>query len=191
MKNLLFLIIFFLSAISLNAQWDSRGVPDNLQDDVEVNAALLSDIDLILPERGTPSVPGAHPEFFSGEYDSNLYLTQAAHIDVTFVHEGAGYRNSFGYFTYTATPIPTTASEVTLMPIFANSSYAGSGGGLKTGNTVRSGPFAAGTYIGFWVKANAWSWQNQNIGNGYWTHFTLTDLNTESSAEKRQHVAMF
>ena len=179
-----------LAAVSAQAGWDSQGVPDNLIEDTEVSTALLRDIDRVLPERGQ-QVPDARPEFFSGDYSSNIYLSQKANVKVTFVHEGAGYRNSFGYFTYTADTVPTHASEVDLIPVFPNSSYAGSGGGLRTGNTVQIGPFDAGTYVGFWVKANAWNRWTQTVGSGYWTHFTLPHLNTEINEDKKQHVAMF
>lgn len=187
-----YLFIVALSLlIQVNAQWNSQGVPDNLIEDVNVTTALLRDIDRILPERGGTPVPTAHPEFFSGEFSSNIHLVQQAHVQVTFVHEGAGFKNSFGYFTWTAETVPQSAADVTLVPIFANTSYQGSGGGLQTGNTVQIGPFPPGTYVGFWVKANAWNSNTQTIGSGYWTHFTLPHLNTEVALNKRQHVAMF
>ena len=191
MKKLL--ILFFITPlIAVNAQWNSKGVPDNLDEtDTEVSAALLKDIDRVLAERSSTPIPQKHPEMFNGEYSSNIALAETASIKVTFVHEGAGFRNSFGYFTYTADNVPQKASDVNLIPIFPNASYEGSGGGLKTGNTVTIGPFPAGTIVGFWVKSNAWDSTTQTIGNGYWTLFSLNHLNPESTAEKRQHIAMF
>ncbi|MCH2208111.1 MAG: LruC domain-containing protein, partial [Lentisphaerales bacterium] len=184
------ILVTSLLAVTTHAGWNSKGVPDNLVEDTEVSTALLRDIDRVLPERGTP-VPVASPEFFSGEYSSNIYLSEEANVYVTFVHEGAGYRNSFGYFTYTADTVPATPEDVVLHSVFPNSSYKGSGGGLETGNTVRIGPFPAGTYVGFWVKANAWNRWTHTVGDGYWTHFTLPHLNTEQDETKKQHVAMF
>ena len=187
----LILFLSFISFLSLNAAWNSDGVPDVMEEDVIVSSALLRDIDRILPERATTGVPTAHPEFFSGDFSSNVYLSQEAHVFVTFVHEGAGFRNSFGYFTYTADSIPSNVSEVTMHDVFPNASFAGSGGGLQTGDTVKIGPFPAGTFVGFWVKANAWDWSTQTVGEGYWKHFTLPHLNTESDSTKRGHVAMY
>ena len=189
MRYLLILIMF--SVLPLNAQWNNQGVPDNLVENVEVSTSLLRDIGRILPERGLTPVPDAHPEFFSGEYSSNIQLLEEAHVDITFVHEGAGFKNSFGYFTYYAEDIPQSIDDIELIPVFPNASYAGSGGGLLTGNTVRIGPFPAGTVVGFWVKANAWDSTTQTIGNGIWTHLTLPHLNVENDETKKQHVAMF
>ena len=186
-------IISFLLVVSMavHAQWDNKGVPDNLVEDVEVSSSLLRDIGRILPERGLTPVPEAHPEFFSGEFSSNIHLSKEAHVYVTFVHEGAGFRNSFGYFTYYADDIPQSLDDIELLPVFPNASYQGSGGGLKTGNTVKVGPFPAGTVVGFWVKSNAWNSTTQTVGNGYWTHTTLPHLNVENDISKKGHVAMF
>ena len=95
----LILSIMLIGSLGLSASWNADGVPDVMEPDVVVSSALLSDIDRVLPNRATTGVPTAHPEFFSGDYSSNVYLNQEAHVFVTFVHEGAGYRNSFGYFT--------------------------------------------------------------------------------------------
>jgi LruC domain-containing protein len=187
----LILSIMLMGSLGLSASWNSDGVPDVMEPDVVVSNALLSDIDRVLPERGTTGVPTAHPEFFSGDYSSNVYLNQEANVFITFVHEGAGYRNSFGYFTYTADNIPSNASEVVMHDVFPNASRLGSGGGLETGDTVKIGPFPAGTFVGFWVKANAWDWSSQTVGEGRWKHFTLPHLNTETDSAKRGHVAMF
>ena len=78
------------------------------------------------------------------------------------------FKNSFGYFTYTADNIPQTKSEVNHIPVFPNASYTGGGGGLRTGNTVSIGTHPAGTHIGFWVRSNAWNGGTQTIGNGLW-----------------------
>ena len=178
-------------ALSVHAQWNDKGVPDNLVENVEVSTSLLRDISRILPERAVTPVPEAKPELFSGEYSSNIQLLKEANVYITFIHEGAGFRNSFGYFIYTPDNIPQNISEVELLPVFPNSSYQGSGGGLKTGNTVKIGPFPAGTVVGFWVKANAWNSTTKTVGSGYWTHTTLPSLNVENDENKKAHVAMF
>jgi LruC domain-containing protein len=87
-----------------------------------------------------------------GNYDLeryNVILNQAATIDVSFVYEGAGYRNSLGYFTFDPANPPTRASLMTngsankvLVDgiIFPNASLFNAGGsynGLYTGDTMK------------------------------------------------------
>ena len=72
-----------------------------------LNYALVT-----LPERKNQSnnldlFPELKP---GGSYDLqryNVILNQAATVDVSFVYEGAGYRNSLGYFTFDPANPPT------------------------------------------------------------------------------------
>ena len=188
MSTKMIVAVLVLLMMTAHAQdWNYQGVPNQLVDDIEVDAEFLLDVNLALP--GGKKVPDRHPEYLDEAKQKNIVLIEEAEVFVTFVHEGAGYRNSFGYFTYTADTIPQTPSEVQLIPIFANSSYRGSGGGLRTGHTVSLGTHPAGTHIGFWLKANAWNSRTQTIGNGYWTHYSLNHLNGEQDPAKRQHIA--
>ncbi len=114
-----------------------------------LNYALVT-----LPERKNQSnnldlFPELKP---GGSYDLqryNVILNQAATVDVSFVYEGAGYRNSLGYFTFDPANPPTRASLMTngsankvLVDgiIFPNASLFNSGGsynGLYTGDTMK------------------------------------------------------
>ena len=80
----------------------------------------------------------------------NVILNQAATIDVSFVYEGAGYRNSLGYFTFDPANPPTRATSLTSNGsankvlvdgiIFPNASLFNSGGsynGLYTGDSMK------------------------------------------------------
>ena len=55
MKTIIAAIL--VMALSAHSQWDNKGVPDNLVDDVDVSTSLLRDISRILPERATTPVP--------------------------------------------------------------------------------------------------------------------------------------
>ena len=186
-KSLLITVIALLMMTIQAQDWNHQGVPNQLVDDVPVSSSLLHDIGVALPE-GRP-VPQYHAEYLNESNQKNIILTEEAEVFITFVHEGAGFRNSFGYFTYTADTIPQSPSDVTHIPIFANASYLGSGGGLRTGNTVSLGTHPAGTHIGFWVKSNAWNNNTKTIGNGIWSLYSLNHLNPEQSATDRQHIA--
>ncbi len=167
--------------------YNNSGVPNYLMtpNDVVTNQ-FLADINATLPER--QPVPTYHPSYLASNLQRNLKITALCDVWVTFVHEGAGYLNGLFYFKYpTATP-PTNASQIdSLIAIFPNASYSGSGGGMATGNKVLIGRVGADTSIGFALAQNAW---NGNTVNPNATFFyTLRDLNPETTSDRREHVA--
>jgi len=86
---------------------------------------------------------------------SNLIMTEAATAKVTFVDEGAGFRNSLGVYE-----INQDGSISNVRILFANSSKAGSGGDLIPGQSSVEFDFNAGTQLGFFVVSNG-------FGKGY------------------------
>lgn len=158
--------------------------------------------------------------YVSSAYDPNLTVTEDAQVFVTFVHEGAGYKNSLGYFTYT-----TDGSGVHVLDrqlVFPNASHAdpklGWGGGqLKPGDTASlrdalgaTRTFHPGERVAFFLVANAWQgsavsgWNelspqlpyeapdpNATVAAGLFT--TLDELNPElgvGAYDRARHVAM-
>lgn len=115
------------------------------------NADLLNEISLALPES-----QDVNQEFLNPNYDPNITLQDDAHVAVTFLDEGAGYRNALGYFTYSDTAfdgltfgdIDTNSSGhigiselrslsgVNAGMVFNNASKSGAGGNLLAGDTV-------------------------------------------------------
>ncbi|MGL1937004.1 MAG: LruC domain-containing protein [Fibrobacterales bacterium] len=164
----------------------SLGLPSSLAEDVTISSALLEDINNAFPERSRVDID--HPEYIHHGNESELSIVNdSADVWITFIHEGAGYKNSFGYFTYPDSAPPPAASSLELIPIFPNASYSGSGGGLSTGNTVSIGRFPPGTRIGFWIIANGW--ENNAINWNGPTYFSERDFNPEQSDSARHHLA--
>ncbi|HAA21132.1 MAG TPA: hypothetical protein DCP28_21105 [Cytophagales bacterium] len=168
--------------------YDSNGVPDYLEPTPdEISAELISLINTSLPE-GYP-VPTYHPKYLDTTQRVNLETTGAADVWMTFVHEGAGWRNAVGYYTYPTGSPPTTEDDLdALNIIFPNASFSGGGGGLSSGDKVYLGQFDAGTTIGFVLFANAWNGSTQTVGNGYYKIFSDRQLNPESDPLLRQHT---
>jgi|GEM_PF-775858 len=127
---------------------------DDLSDsivNIELSPDLISEISEALPESTV-----VNQEFLNLAYDPNITLQEDAHIGVTFIDEGAGYKNSLGYFTFddntfaemNFADIDTDSSGrvdidevqnlsgVTSGMIFNNSSKSGAGGSLNAGDTV-------------------------------------------------------
>ena len=130
--------------------WNAAGVPSYLLPvNDNISSSFLLDITSSLPEGANP-LPVSHPEYLQTNRPTTLTVKEKADVWVTFIHEGAGYKNTLGFYTFDAQNPPTTTEKVTNPTIiFPNVSYAGSGGGLVSGNKVKIGTFDAGTSIGF------------------------------------------
>ena len=62
---------------------------------VSVPSSVTNTIGTILPESSN-----AGAAYLSQVYSPNLVVSETATVSVTFLWEGAGYRNTLGYFTY-------------------------------------------------------------------------------------------
>lgn len=163
------------------------GVPKYLEERDKIEQNLLDDINASLPEG--KRLPQSHPEYLADGQRANLVLKEEADVWVTFVTEGAGWRNALGYYSYSNSNIPKTAEDIEeLKIIFPNVSQRGSGGGLYPGDKVYLGQFPANTVISWFLVADGWSYPNVRTGNG--THFSQSDLNGEPEASLRQHLVM-
>lgn len=176
--------------------WDNSGKPSYLwpTNDV-ISNALLTDINASLPER--IKLPVSHPEYLSTTDEGNIVLIEDAEVWVTFVHEGAGYLNTLGYYTHKNDNPPSNVSGITdATIIFPNVSFSGSGGSLVSGNKIQllyldpttqkyTNRFPAGTTVAWFFKANSFS--GNNISSGYGTYYSDKRFNTETDATKRKH----
>ena len=193
MKKIL-LITFFTITTLLNAQtynylgeYTSDGTPlylENPGDNVSVETLQM--IDDSLPE--SYPVPDYNPQYITSGYETDIRIEAKADVWVTFVAEGAGYRNVLGFYTYPLdNPPATNPSKEDITIIFPNVSALGSGGGLKVGDKVKLGTFEAGTGIGWVLLANAWNSRNQNVGEGLWKLYSNPNFNPEAKEELRHH----
>lgn len=113
---------------------------------------------------------------------------------VSFLNEGAGYRNSLGYFLFpTATP-PTadTIDNIEHVVIFPNASKQGSGGGLTQGDQVDLKiNIPAGYTLGFFIASNHWNgWYGGQKSNFLFDQpfYTLPELNPTVGLGNKYHV---
>ena len=168
--------------------WNSLGVPNYLlaNNDV-VDASFLSDVNAALPEQS--QLPNVHPEYINQSNETDLVLRDSADVWVTFVHEGAGWKNALGYYSYDLANPPTSKSQITNHTIiFPNVSYQGSGGGLISGNKVKIGTFSKNTGIGWFLVANGWN--GTGVGNGSYIQYSNPDFNLETVQSLRSHMVL-
>jgi len=165
--------------------FNSQGVPSYLTVSDNVDQSLLSDVNAALPENAP--VPTAHPQYLAVGNSVDLNLQDSADVWVTFVHEGAGYRNVLGYYVYETANPPATKDDIdSIRMIFPNVSYQGSGGGLTSGNKVYLGSYGASKSIGWVFPQNAWN--GNSVNTSAQKFYSEPSFNPEPSASQRQHV---
>ncbi|NVK26866.1 MAG: LruC domain-containing protein [Flavobacteriia bacterium] len=167
--------------------YDNNGVPNNLEavSDV-IDAGLLADVNASLPE--SAPVPQFNPHYLASGNETDVVITELADVWMTFVHEGAGYRNTMAFYVYPTNNPPQSASQIdTLFLVFPNLSFTNSGGGLLSGDKVLLGQFPAGTSIGFAIIPNGWNPNTRNVKTNVTPYYSNPDFNPESTASLRQH----
>lgn len=162
----------------------SNGVPNYLDTRDTVPQSLLSRVSSSLPE-GYP-VPIYNPQYITTSAQTDITLNDSADVWVTFVGEGAGYKNILGFYTYNKNNPPTSIpadSNITI--VFPNVSANGSGGGLYVGDRVKIGRFPPNTGIGWVLLANGY--QNNTVTSGLWRVFSNPGFNPENDTTLRHH----
>jgi LruC domain-containing protein len=176
--------------------FNAQGVPANLEpvNDV-IDASFISEVIALLPERVPMDLGLIDPSF-----DDEIHLTQDTEISLTFLHEGAGYKNTLAFFKYNTSNPPATKADVdSIFIIFPNSSAQGSDGGLQAGNRVKLGSFKAGTSLGWILLQNAWNSGSQQTNTSSINWFSQPSFNSNngangtagpSAATSQHHVAL-
>ncbi|RIJ42519.1 LruC domain-containing protein [Pontibacter oryzae] len=167
--------------------YETNGKPKYLEAENDVvDAQFLKDINATLPE--SKPVPTFNPQYLASSNQTDIKVLELADIWVTFVHEGAGWLNALGFYTYPLDNPPKTVADIdTKTIIFPNVSYSGSGGGLASGNKVKIGRFPANTGIGWFLVSNGWSNSTRTVGTGNYTVYSNPALNPEPDELLRQH----
>src|SRR5688572_1771201 len=95
-----------------------------------------------------------HSELFGADVQKQIVLTKESELYVTYLSEGAGYRNTFGWYSYDKNSPPSSASDLQLNVLFPDVSrfVLQPGYRLKIGE----GTFKAGTVVGFFLIVGGW-----------------------------------
>jgi hypothetical protein len=165
-------------------------IDEGLPEDIEPSdpcESLMANISEMFPER--MDVRNVHDDLFSDTACLNIHVTEETPVYVSFIDEGAGWRNSFGYYTYPADNPPQSIEDLEMQIVFPNVSKVGEGGGLDFGDRVQlgEGSFPAGTVIGFYIVAQGW--KNGLTVDGVYTHFTDKDFNIDQAQQSTLFVS--
>jgi hypothetical protein len=154
MKTLYILATFSMSILGTSAAQAQSARIDQTPDgmaNITISEDILTSVDALLPESSA-----VNAEFLNSQYNPNLFIEEDSQLGVTFISEGAGYRNTLGYFTFgedtfsglthgfidtdgsgvISTSELSAIDGVTTGLVFPNGSGAGSGGYLQAGDTV-------------------------------------------------------
>lgn len=174
-----------LPSIKYLGTYNGSGTPDYLEPiDEDVTSDFVDRISSAVPEN--MPVPDYHPSYLNNNYNADIRLIEEADVYISFVLEGAGYRNVLGFYSYPTGNPPATVSEIdTVTIIFPNVSRLNSGGELLPGNRVNIGHFDAGTTVAFVVFANGWNGSVATYGK--WQHYSDKHLNPPSDTTYKQH----
>lgn len=168
--------------------YSSLGVPQLASPNDLVDATMLADINSTLPE--SVSLITTHPQYLSTTTNSILKITEASNVWLTFIHEGTTAKNVIGYYKYKSSNPPTSASAIdSVFLVFPNMSYAGSGGGLYSGNRMNLGQFPAGTEIGWLMIVDGW-YNSAIKTSGKTIYYSHQAFNPETTAAQKQHAVL-
>ncbi len=134
---------------------------------------------ITLAKDSLPESTAIDPAFLNTDFNPYLTLNQDANVYMSFIDEGAGYKNSLGYFTFennsftdlTKGDIDTDSSGIISLSeldavngvdygfLYSNLSKSGSGGSLLTGDTVQvtDATISAGKSVSFFLSQNAYT----------------------------------
>jgi LruC domain-containing protein len=162
-------------------------------------ADLPSKIGFTLPE-GRDIRLNAQGLVPDGDDKTNIRFAEEADVWVSFLREGAGYRNSVGYFSYDPASPPTSPAQVQERIVFVNASMPSplDAAGIYQ-NTVYLGRFAPGQAIGFVIVSDGFSstgrlYNGTRIGgvkdnaSPGWIFYTLRGLNPERPGPQNLNV---
>jgi hypothetical protein len=163
-----------------------EGVPDDVEP-TEPCETLMANISEMFPE--SVDVREIHDDLFNDTAVLNIRVIEETPVYVSFIDEGAGWRNTFGYYTYPEDNPPTSIDDLEKQIVFPNVSGIGEGGGLDYGDRVQlgDGSFPAGTVIGFYIVAQGW--KNGLTVDGVYTHYTDKQFNIDQAQQSTLFVS--
>lgn len=166
--------------------FDDQGKPNYLVTKDVVSTNLLSFVSTTIPER--TDLRQSHPELLSSQAIADIRITQSSDVFITFLSQGSGLTNTFGYYTYPTTSAPASAKDIKkIVYVFPN---AGQGTTLQAGDKVKLGRFEPGTSVGFVLLNAAWDPVTKQI-NTKAVHFCSNDvLNPEVDPALKKHAVL-
>lgn len=125
------------------------------------------------------------PNLFDVNNEVRVITGNDTEVFVEFAFEGAGWVNTFGYYTYELGNEPTDPTQLNKTVLWPQVSGNNEGGPLTPGDMLQiaSSQLPENTVIGFYLVAKGY--QNGQMVSGDYTHYTDFNLNEN---ETQQHT---
>lgn len=194
LKIVFIFCLLLITIISTKAQYqyigtyNSEGVPNYLITPGDtVSATFRAMITATLPEYRP--VPIYNPILIAAGRTETIEVSCSSDVWISFIDEGASYRNALGYYTYDVNNPPATAPPANQIKIiFPNASKPGYGGYLQAGDKIFLGNFPANTGIGFVLMSDGWN--DSIVTPGNWTLYSNSAFNPEADSSLRKHTVI-
>lgn len=174
-KKSLWSLLLVLSLAACKNNDPDKQRPDDIIES-PVCPTLYSRILELFPE----NVQITQSALFSDTAQKKVELIKDSEVYVTYLAEGAGYRNSVAWYSYNIYSPPTAGSQLELHTLFpdVSSDVLTPGDRLK----LQEQPFPKGTVIGFVLVINGWQGYVD-----YGRQKLYTDYNLNSN-KRQQHI---
>jgi LruC domain-containing protein len=165
---------------------NGSGLPHYLESPGDqLDQSFLDDVNASLPEYAP--VPQNNPEYLSSSNELDVVVEQLSDVWVTFVSEGAGYRNSLGFYKFPTGNPPASAADIdSIFVVLPNASLQNSGGALNAGDKVHLGLIEGGTTISWVLFEDAWQGNRVEVDNQKW--YSNNNFNNEHNPDQVQHT---
>ncbi|MCY9854243.1 LruC domain-containing protein [Vibrio mediterranei] len=181
------------------SNYSAKGKPSNLYSVADtLPQDVLTNVYSMLPEGSVVNSAFIAPDKYSSiDIDDELNGAEYATARITFLNEGAGYRNTLGYFVFDTNNPPTDKDDIDAhIVVFPNASKPGEGE-MQEGDTIDLGvQLTANQTLAFFLIPNGWGWEGSynniaNFGNWGTPFYSYPALNPETTMEHRRHNVAF
>jgi len=163
------------------------GLPNYLEPQGDnISQQFLDDVNASLPEN--VSIPNNNPSYLTTGNELDVIVDETSDVWVTFVSEGAAYKNTLGYYVFDTDNPPASVNDIdSVFVILPNASVTGGYGQLVAGDKVKLGTFEGGKTISWVLFQQGWNGSGVNVNATKF--YSRIEFNTaESDPTKRQHT---
>lgn len=155
--------------------YNGNGLPSYLLTPDVIPSGLLSRINANLPEY--QDIRKTNEDLLNPKYARQLQVNEDAEVWITFVHNGASWRNVLGYYYYEQGQKPKTPQEIKdKIIIFPHINALKAGNKVKLKGNLPNGAFKKGTEIGWFVISDGWKINDVTLGRS--VIYSDRELNT-------------
>ena len=175
---------YYMGGFSTGSQ---AGLPNYLEPQGDnISQQFLDDVNASLPEN--VSIPNNNPSYLTTGNELDVIVDETSDVWVTFVSEGAAYKNTLGYYVFDTDNPPASVNDIdSVFVILPNASVTGGLGQLVAGDKVKLGTFEGGKTISWVLFQQGWNGNGVNVNATKF--YSRIEFNTaESDPTKRQHT---